>query len=600
MYFANPWGLLGLLALPAILAIHFFHRRYPPLVIAGAHLWGIDTEVQTIGRRWDRLPLSATLLFELLAALLLTMLLSQPRLGVLGTATHVVVVLDHSASMQAAPPNGDTFRDRVIDDLRTRMEELPGGSRVTVILSGPVPQTIVGPAARWEEAEPRLAEWQPRLPKHQFGPAWDLAAQFAGQSGELVFFTDHLPGEDAAGPAGMEIVAVGEELRNIAITTAEWTYKPDEKTTEVYLRAANFGQARASIDIKAESSDEEVFSKTISVGPGDDEPVQFEVPPGKRRLSIEIFSPADGLKLDNSLTLIEPKPRPVKVSVELPEGGAAREAVNRGLTALSGVEIVPPEEADLRIAAANNSPPSERDLWWLGIGPLDPSEAARESAVDLKGPYILKRRDPLVRGLALGTLIWGGVQPMLGQYTPLISCDQLPLLARLEGTLTMAYLLNIDMARSQLAAGEDWPILLSNLIELRRRSLPGLYRWNYRLNEIIRFRRPSEQRGAEWTIASENDSRSLVPGRRGLVEIDSLEQAGVYQLKSGERVLDRIAVNYFDATESDLSGLDAGVVASEAGDGELFKLDNPYSWMILLGLVLVLGLVIADWKTLQA
>ena len=35
--FANPWGLLGLLSLPAIVVIHMYHHRYPPLLIAGSN-----------------------------------------------------------------------------------------------------------------------------------------------------------------------------------------------------------------------------------------------------------------------------------------------------------------------------------------------------------------------------------------------------------------------------------------------------------------------------------------------------------------------------------------------------------------------------------
>lgn len=603
MYFANPWGLLGLLALPAILAIHFFHRRYPPLVVAGAHLWGVESEVQTMGRRWDRLPLSASLFLELLAALLLALLLSQPRLGILGSARHVVVVLDHSASMLAGPPNGDSFRDQALEKLRERMEDLPSGSRVTVILSGPIPQTLAGPAARWDEAESRLSEWKPRLPKHQFGPAWDLAARFADQTGDLLFLTDHLPGEEEAIPVAMEVIAVGEELRNVAITTAEWTFDDSQKTTRVYLRVANFGKTQATVDVKAESPDADVFSQSMAIPAESEEPLQFEVPPGSRQLTVTIFLPADGLPLDNSITLMEPKPRPVNFSVELPAGGAAHEAVIDGLNVLPGVEIVSPEQADLRIGMADPLPQSDRNLWWLGMGPLNDTESAKENAIDLKGPYILKRRDSLVRGLELGTLIWGGVQPMAMDVTPLISCDQLPLLVKLEGTLTTAFLLNIDMARSQLAASEDWPIFLSNLTELRRRSLPGLTRWNFRLNETVRFRAPETadptRPRPELKLVSENDTRPLIRGPKGFVEFASPDESAVYDLKAGDVTVDRIAVNFFDAEESDLSTLGSGVRVSEADESDLFQLDNPYSWLILLGLVLVVACVVFDWKSLH-
>ncbi len=488
MYFANPWGLLGLLAVPAILAIHFFHRRYPPLVIAGAHLWGIETEVQTMGRRWDRLPLSASLFLELLAAILLSLLLSQPRLGILGTATHLVVVLDDSASMQAASPNGKSFRDLAVEELRKRAGELPGGSRVTVILSGPLPQTLAGPAVPWAMAESRLADWQPSLPKHRFGPAWDRAAQFADKSGEMLFLTDHLPAETDDVPGPMEVIAVGEALRNVAITTAEWTIDPSTNAGRVYLRIANFSGATTAVDVEGRAKKQEVFHRMVRVPAGGEEPLQVDIPKGAGLLTVEISAPADGLKLDNTITLIEPGPRPVKVSVELPEDSPARKVVQEGLSILPGVEIVPPDLANVQIAAAKPLPESKRDLWWFGIGPIDRSEAAKDKAIDVRGPYILERRHPLVRGLMPGTLIWGGVQPMPEMITPLISCDRTALLAQLEGTFTTGFLLNIDFARSQLQESEDWPILLSNLIELRRDDLPGLHQWNYRLNETVRFR----------------------------------------------------------------------------------------------------------------
>ena len=105
MYFANPWGLLGLLALPAIVVIHLYHRRYPPLFVAGLHLWGIETHTTTAGRTRERLPITPSLICELLAALVLSLVLADPRWGNVGKVVHLVVVLDNSASMSSRPPS---------------------------------------------------------------------------------------------------------------------------------------------------------------------------------------------------------------------------------------------------------------------------------------------------------------------------------------------------------------------------------------------------------------------------------------------------------------------------------------------------------------
>src|SRR5665213_2103967 len=99
MYFANPWGLLALLALPLIILIHMYHRRFPPLVVAGLHLWSSETQQNLAGRRRETLPVTRSLILELLAALLLAVVLGDPRFGDVDKVLHLVAVLDNSASM---------------------------------------------------------------------------------------------------------------------------------------------------------------------------------------------------------------------------------------------------------------------------------------------------------------------------------------------------------------------------------------------------------------------------------------------------------------------------------------------------------------------
>ncbi len=97
MYFANPIGLLGLLSLPAIAIIHLYHRRFPPRLVAGLHLWGEEVRQPTAGRKREQLPITPSLLLELLAALVLSLILSQPRFGEMDEVPHLIAVLDTSA-----------------------------------------------------------------------------------------------------------------------------------------------------------------------------------------------------------------------------------------------------------------------------------------------------------------------------------------------------------------------------------------------------------------------------------------------------------------------------------------------------------------------
>ena len=606
MYFANPWGLLGLFALPAIVVIHLYHRRYPPLLVAGLHLWGIETHTTTAGRTRERLPITPSLICELLAALILSLVLADPRWGGVGKVVHLIVVLDNSASMSSRPPGLEekTFRDAAIEELDRRAKQLPRGSVVTLLRTARRPEMLAGPAVSWEEAKPKLDEWHPALPRHDFQPTWDLASQLAAETGELLFLTDVVPDDKVAVPKLMEVVSVGRALENVSISAARWDFNSQSAKGRVFLRLTNHGKRAANIRVAGAVGERIIFQETIALAAGVSSPMEVEVPGGLGRLSITTENIGDGLPLDNRIELIEPKVRTLHVALALPKESPALKAVQRALRGIPDVSLADVESPELIIAAAQPLPTSQHELWWLGIGPLDSSDAARKAAQDLAGPYILEKQNPLLDGLTLNGVVWGGVQPLKLDVAPIITAGQLPLLSRLNGTRTTAYLLNLDFARSNLADSPDWPILLSNLIELRRDNLPGLRRWNYRLNEEIRFRLIEET-----ASATSDSSRPLLLTHRGqkrplaraaIVEVPPLEEAGVYSILDGERSIGEFAVNFFDADESTLIGLRPGRrdPADEAASSG-FQVDQPLTWMILVGIVLILLAALTDWRVLQ-
>ena len=604
MYFANPWGLLALLALPVIAVIHLYHRRYPPLLVAGTHLWGAKFETRSPGRRRDRLPITASLLLELAAALLLSLLLSQPRIGDLDAATHLIVVLDNSASMQGRPPGEASFRDRAIEKLEQRIGRLSRGSRVTLILTGRRPTMLAGPAVPWPDARALLEKWQPSAPRHEFQPAWDRAAQFAEESGRLLFLTDTLP-DAALVPRRMEVVALGEPLENVAITAARWTFDSQAQLGSVFLRIENLGRGPADVTVRGTANQQRIFARTLSIEPESGVPLEAEVPGGLGQLAITIDSPRDGLVVDNTVTLIEPKIRTVTLGMTLPQDSVADRLVRRVLEHVPDVQFGEAEAAHLLIAPASPLPESRADLWWLGIGPLDSSESARGQAQDLAGPFVIDKQHPLLDGVTLSGVIWGGAQPTELATTPLVSAGPYTLLGRLNGTRTTAYLLNIDLARSNLGQSPDWPILLANLVELRRESLPGLRRWNYRLNEEIRFRLYEGDailpgKGSD-ELTLVHDGRTRPVARSSAVELPLLEETGVYEIRDGTVSIGRFAVNFLDPEESTLSELSAGVrdAAIEA-EPATFRVDHRYSWLIVLGILAVIAAVLLDWKVLRS
>ena len=662
MYFANPWGLLGLMTLPVIMVIHLYHRRYPTLFVAGLHLWGVETHTTTAGRTRERLPITASLICELLAALLLSLVLADPRWGQLGRVVHLVAVLDNSASMAARPPGEKPFRDIAVEELERRIASLPRGSVVTLLRTGRRPEMLAGPAVSWDDAKQKLADWKPALPKHDFLPTWDLAAQLAEGTGELLFLTDSVPDKEVAVPKTMEIISVGRALENISISAARWDFDSQAAKGRVFVRLTNHGKRPANVRIAGlvgsvtglvgsvedakpiattaskvantkpdtdqqlpeSASQKKLFENEVSLEAGASAPLEIEVSGGLGRMIVECESIGDGLSLDNRVELIEPKVRVLHVAVALAKETVAEQAVLRVLKTMPDLSLTESEAAELIIAPSEPLPPSQRELWWLGIGPLDPSEEARKAAIDLVGPYVLEKQHPLLDGLTLGGVVWGGAQPVKLEVSPIISAGSMALLSRLTGTRTTAYLLNIDFARTNLGDSPDWPILLSNLIELRRDNLPGLRRWNYRLNEEIRFRiadvvnppettaRPQDN-SVTTSTANDDDSANLNPlqlvhrgtkrplARASTIEIPPLDDTGVYSVLDGERLIGEFAVAIFDQEESNLNGLRPGrrdaetPPNSEAG----FLLDQPLTWIVLVGIVLITAVAFTDWSALS-
>lgn len=609
--FANPWGLLGLLSLPAIVFVHLFQRRFPPLKVAGLHLWGVEDEVREAGRKRDRLPITASLLLELLAALLLTLALSQPRLGAAGTTTHLVVVLDDSASMQAVGSGETSIRDAAIEHLEQRFAELAPGSVVTLILTGRRPVMLAGPAVPWEQARQQLADWKPSAPRHDFHSAWDLAAQFAGDSGQLLFLTDLIPDQSVPMPTAMEVVSLGTPLQNVAFTAARWSIKPEKNAAaggllgyrgDIFLRVANLSARPTQITVTAHAKDERiVFERNLSIAAGKEESVSASIPGGVGELDVRLKSNPDALAIDSRLTLVEPAVKTVKVAITVPDGSAAHRQLNRVLAILPHVRRVAPEKAHLVIGPAGTLPASRPGLWWLGIGPIQNSEAAKNAAETPSEthPFVIEKRHPLLDDVTLDGVRWGGVQPMKLVGTPLVSAGPHTLIAQLKGTRTVAYLMNIDLAKSTITDSADWPILLQNLIDLRREALPGLNRWNFRRDEEIRFRPPTDQNGNELELNLVHGDRvQAVPAGR-VIHLPPLSDTGVYELRNGEQVVGRFSVNFLDQRESDLSALAVGRrEAAEAAPADGFLLDEPHSWLILAGVGFILGVLLLNWQTL--
>jgi hypothetical protein len=423
--------------------------------------------------------------------------------------------------------------------------------------------------------------------------------QLAGDEGRLLFVTDRLPSEEAPLPKAFEVESLGRPAENVSLTAPRWEFDSAMGRGRVSLRINRVAASAAKVTLTGKAAGQNVFTRELDVPARGSLPIEFEVPGGLGRLTLSATSADDALPIDSSITLVEPKRRAVRVAVTLPNDHPAGEALQRVFAQLPDVENAPRETADLVIAPGGTLPEANPNLWWLGMGPLQASEENTE-LVDVAGPYVIDKRDPLTDGLTLDGVVWGGVSDISLTASPLVSAGQYPLFARLDGTPTHAFLLNIDLARSNLADSPDWPILVANLVEAVRDDRPGLRRWNYRSGETIALRLPpsAESNSSPLTLVGPEGERPIARGR--IAEIAPPPVPGVYAVRDGEETLGAFAVNFQDDAESDLTTRRSGH-RDPAGDviARGVTPDTLYSWPMLAAIACVLGAVMGDWYVLR-
>lgn len=549
MTIATPLGLLGLLAVPVLVGLYLLRRRSAPRRVSALFLWRSTNDTREAGPHVERLRRELSLALELVAVLAATALLAGIRWGGV-SGEHVVVVLDGSLSMSARG---------VLEPARSLARERVGeGATCTVLETGERPRVLAGPAGTTDSCESALDRWRPVKPTHAAAATLALAKELAAGA-SVLFVTDAKP--EAPPGEGIELVALGRAQSNAGIVAATRT---DEGTkASVLLRVANFSKDAAALPVELSSPDEGrvLATQQVSLGPGESVSVKLEAS-GAGRLRVKL--PSDALPVDDVVDLLPANRRPVRLRVD-DVAPAVRDAVARFVAASSDVVVEAP--ADLVIAAKAAGP------WSLRVGV--------EGAADRTwvGPFFGERQHPLLEDVRLDGVVWSAGPNPPGR--PLVTTGDRVLVSEAEGPV---FHLNVDLARSSLSRALAWPVLLGNLVELRRSELPGAVPANVPAGESVTLHADAS---ARWSVKSDAFARVLQPGANTL---EALEP-GLHAVSRDDEVVARFSVLALDAGESDLRTRSAGVI----GTRKLGASDEESSTFPRILLLVVLAALLVDW-----
>lgn len=552
MTLLNPWGLLALLAIPVIVALHFFRQQRRSRKIGGLHLWDFAQIATPAGRRYERLRRSLPLLFQLLAALLLAMLLAGFEIPLDKAARHYSIIIDDSVSMQARV-NGSVAAQRAVDALRDWAKD---GDRFTLVMAANRPVVLAGPAATKTEFMSALESWTPVAPVSNFDDARNIAAKFGSEKSRIVVLTDNPTSAEYLQDAAT-LWGVGRAAPNNAIVFAD-RFRPEKETERIVATVQGIGGGPRKVTITAYRGEEALISRELDLATSAPVSVELELPALNVPLRLSL-SPSDALAADDSVILVPSVVKPVKVY--LAESLLHREAFERAAGAVREVLFAPTvEEADLVFTdKANDINGTRRFYYFHGA---ETTESLRMAA---GRDLVTANGSAITNNLSLAGVVWpfdrqtsGDVRLALRSE---ISYTSIPLLyAERATSASVQYRVNLALQATNIFRHTAWPVLMLNIIEECRAALPGLSRVNLRAGEELRLN--LEQNPAEdqvFTLWREGEPRPMQTWNDEPPSMLADLPVGTYRIRQGRDAespeMGMFRVNLFSQGESDLTSL---------------------------------------------
>ena len=573
--FLHPLAFLGLLGVPALVAIYLFRNRFRRLPVSSLMLWVDAREARQGGARLRSLQAPWLFLLELLAILFLVFGAAEPFFRVRQSTRPLVVVLDDSYSMQAG---GDASpRALALDALRQQLASAPPYS-VRFVLAGDKPQLLAEAARTPDEALAQTEGWRCLSPAARLEPALALAGELGGTQAVLLVLTDRAPATGSvAGQGRVQWWAFGKKRGNVAFVGSSRSAR--DGADRCLLEIANLGDDPATRSLAVEKEDGgRLDGQRLELSPGEVRRLVLPLPAGTGAITARLD--ADELPLDDRVTLQPVAPRDVRVAFRMADN-RLREALKRGLLATRGVRIVP-GAMDLLLTDRPGEDKGTDDAWVARF------LAGQGQGTAYVGPFVLDRAHPLADGLSLRGVAWGASKDEEIEGAPVIMAGNSVLLSdtrreAASGAVRHHLRFRYRHALSTLAATPDWPILLANLVAWRAASLPGPERPNIRVGELAAVGLPGYRDSVELVAP---DGRAIALPVKGRSAFWPASAPGGWTLKSGEDSW-RVSANLLDADESDLRSAASGRWGDWIDETTLRLEYRGASWLALLLLLAV-------------
>ncbi|HLG15305.1 MAG TPA: BatA domain-containing protein [Blastocatellia bacterium] len=583
MTFAFPLAFLGLLAVPALVAIYWLRSKHRRQTVSSLMLWLDQRQAKEGGLIIHRLQTPLLFFLELLSILLLILAAAGP-MTLARTSGPLVVVLDDSFSMLAGTTSrSNEFIRFPADSPRARAAaaveaELRSGryKSVRLLLAGESPSLLGDATSDVDQALALLSRWKCFEPSANLDEAVAFAFTLAGSRGRVLVVTDHAP-QQAPRDGRLEWRAFGKPGPNLAFVNATRSARDDGERCLLEVANLSSSSATATLNVEAAGS-QEPARYGLTLRPNASERVILTLKPGAGRLAAWIGD--DALAIDNRIVLLPRSVSSVRVAMQI-KNERLRGLVEKALLAAknaslvsSDPELLLTDDEEVNIGA---------ETWVVQIV----SESNAQSYV---GPFVINREHPLTEGLSLEGVVWaaGGTQGAAG--APVITAGNVALVTdveRAEGRHDLRVRFRPEL--STLQDSPNWPVLIWNLLDWRASQAAGVREANVRLGSTAVARVGPRVERIELRPPDDHARSMAVRDRTLMVRA---EAPGVYEIAAGGEKY-AFASNAISRQESDVSRSTSG----DWGDWNSVAFEEveqrSLAWAFLLGALLVLAVHLA-------
>ena len=580
--FANPWGLLALLGVPVVLAIHYLQRRRREIPVSTLFLLDAATMEASSGRRLETLVSSPPLWLQLLIVLLLSVLLAEPHWPWRAQTRRLAVVVDDSASMEVCKP---AAAERLAEMARS-IEGLGGRAEFLILPANPAaPRLYAG--SRAAEAVAVLKNFHPLGGPADPSAALRLGRERVGGAGVVVYLTD-TPAERL--PADAALSAVGEPVANVGITGVTFKTRDQQPQWEAMVaNRSNTSQTRQWQLAWDKSSRTPPTSVTLAAG-------QFAtiggpLPVGASRFELTLTP--DAFALDDTFPFVKPALRPLTFRSQLPAELAWLPAMMR--RGIAGLEPAPADTvADLTLAGSTDGAVAT-------LGHTVRVSLAGQPDAPLTEGEVVAARHPLNEGL-----VWEGLAVGKQTYLPAAPGDvplvwiggkpMLSLRPQPGPPPSRQLVLHFNPANSNFQRLPAAAILLLRFCETLRlekrataweRVDPGQSLDPLLPADLIPLTFEDLNLAGEVTA-----SRKITAAQRA--SLKAPDHSGFFRLKEGETVLLEAATAFADGREGDFSRCARADTFAAARLATVRGETSGDAWWQFIVLT-VLGLLLASW-----